>query len=159
MTPIQALQKAADLGLKLGSEHGDTLTYQPAGRCPLDFAETLKANKCYLLVLLRLPFVMAYSKTLGQTVFFAADEDTKAVLIEAGANPSSVYTRDELKLLVEARQFLSAELKGSEKHATMFFPEPVSVLASRGPPIPRSPRARAYGIQKFQAWGLKPPPP
>ena len=58
MTPIQALEKAADLGLKLGSEHGDTLTYQPAGRCPLDFAETLKANKCYLLVLLRLPFAM-----------------------------------------------------------------------------------------------------
>jgi len=110
MTTIEVLQKAADLGLKLGSENGNTLTFQPSGRCPPDFAGTLKAHKWHLLVLLSLPFCMAYSRTLGETVFFTEDEDTKAVLVEAGAAPSSVYTRDELRLLIEAKRTFKAEL-------------------------------------------------
>jgi hypothetical protein len=37
---------------------------------------------------------------LGETIFFCEDEQTKASLIEAGAEPWSVYTRDELRILV-----------------------------------------------------------
>ena len=99
-TPIALLKKAAELDLKLGSEGGHTLTVEPARRCPLAFADTLKDHKWLLLDLLRLPFVMAHSETLGETIFFCEDEDTKAALVEAGADEWSIYTKDELRVLV-----------------------------------------------------------
>jgi hypothetical protein len=99
-TPIALLQKAADLGLKLDSEGRHTLTVEPPERCPRSFADTLKDHKWLLLDLLRLPFVMLYSQTLGETIFFCEDEQTKASLVEAGAEPWSVYTRAELRILV-----------------------------------------------------------
>jgi hypothetical protein len=87
VTPIAVFQAAAERGLTLGMEPSDTLTVQPAGRCPAEFAATLKAHKWHLLPLLQLPFVMVYSERLGETVFFCEDEDTKAALLEAGAEP------------------------------------------------------------------------
>ena len=42
---------------------------------------------------------MSYER-LGEDLLFCRDEDTKATLIEAGAEPWSVYTRDELQVLV-----------------------------------------------------------
>jgi hypothetical protein len=107
----------ADLGLNLGVEACETLTVEPARRRPPDFAETLKEHKWYLLVLLRLPSVIAYSKALKQTVFFADDEDTKAVPVEAGADPGSVYTRQELRALVEAKRLFNAELVNGSRSA------------------------------------------
>jgi len=98
-TVIALLQKAADLGLKLGSEGRHTLTVEPARRCPPAFADTLKDHKWLLLDLLQLPFVMVFSEALGETIFFCEDEDTKAALLEAGADPWSIYTRDELQTL------------------------------------------------------------
>jgi hypothetical protein len=100
-TTIEVLQKAAELGLKLGVEPPDTLTLQPAGLCSAEFAEVLKAHKPALLALLKLPFVMVFSKTVGETIFFCEDEDTRGVLAEAGAEPGSIYTREELSVLVE----------------------------------------------------------
>jgi hypothetical protein len=35
-----------------------------------------------------------------ETIFFCEDEDTKTALVEAGADPWSVYTRVELQTLV-----------------------------------------------------------
>jgi hypothetical protein len=66
MTPstIEVLEKATELGLKLGIEPPATLTVQPVNRCPPAFADTLRAYKQRLLALLRLPLVMAYSKAL-----------------------------------------------------------------------------------------------
>ena len=122
MTTIEVFQKAAELGLNLGLERGDTLTVQPANRCPREFADTLSKHKWYLLVLLQLPFCMAYSNALGETIFFAEDEDARATLVEAGALPSSVYTRDELSILVEAKRVFNAELKGVAIRATMPVP-------------------------------------
>jgi hypothetical protein len=100
-TPIALLQKAADLGLNLGSEGRHILTVEPANRCPSAFADTLKDHKWLLLDLLRLPFVMAHSETLGETIFFCEDEDTKAALIAAGAESGCIYTREELRALIE----------------------------------------------------------
>jgi hypothetical protein len=100
-TPIALLQKAADLGLKLGSEGRQWLTVEPPKRCPSAFAATLKDHKWLLLDLLRLPFVMAHSETLGETIFFCEDEDTKTALVEAGADEWSIYTKDELRTLCE----------------------------------------------------------
>jgi hypothetical protein len=53
-----------------------------------------------LLALLGLPFIMVYSEALGETIFFCQDEDTKATLIEAAAEPWGIYTRSELQILV-----------------------------------------------------------
>ena len=98
-TTIEVFQKAAELGLKLGFEPPDTLTLQPARLCSVEFAEALKAHKPALLALLRLLFVMVYSQTLKETIFFCEDKSTKGGLIEAGALEWSIYTRSELRIL------------------------------------------------------------
>jgi len=67
-----------------------------------------------LLSLLRLPFCMAYSETLEETIFLCQGEDTKTTLIEAGAEPWSVYTRAELQILVARNRIMpltQAELR------------------------------------------------
>jgi hypothetical protein len=110
---IKVFQEAAERGLRLGVKRPHTLTVQPADRCPKDFADTLSQHKRQLLGLLELPFLMAYSKTLGETIFFAEDENTKALLIEAGADSWSIYTRPELQVLVannRAKPFIPDEL-------------------------------------------------
>ena len=112
-TAISILQKATDLGLKLGLKPPTTLTVESAKRWPRDFAETLRDYKPRLVTLLQLPFVMAYSKTLQETIFLCKDEDTKAALIQAGADPWSIYTRAELEVLVShnrAKPFIPDEL-------------------------------------------------
>jgi hypothetical protein len=112
-TTIEVFQKATELGLKLGFEPPDTLTLEPARLCSAEFAKVLKAYKAALLALLRLPFRMEYSRVLNETLFFAYDNDTRAALVEAGADPWSIYTRDELQIFVEhnrAKPFLPGEL-------------------------------------------------
>ena len=103
-TPVSILQKAGDLGFKLGFAPPDTLTVDAAKPCPGDLAETLRAHKPALLALLRLPFVMLYSKILEETIFFCQDEDTRAALVDAGAESSEVYTRAELEVIVKANR-------------------------------------------------------
>jgi hypothetical protein len=98
---IGILQRAAELGLKLGIEEPDTLTYEPIENCPDDFRETLRTSKPQLLALLRLPFVMVFSQILEETIFFCEDDYTRAALMEAGASEWSIYTRDELRILCE----------------------------------------------------------
>ena len=110
---IELLQQAAQFGLKLGFEPPDTLTFQPANRCPIEFAITLKAHKPQLLTLLRLRFCMVYSELLKETIFFCENEATKAALVEGGAESWSIYTKDELRVLVaqnRAKPFLPDEL-------------------------------------------------
>jgi hypothetical protein len=113
MTPIQVLQKACDISLKLGFEPPDTLTVEPARLCSAEFAEVLKEHKPALLALLKLPFVMVESQILQETIFFCEDEAPKRALVEAGADPWSIYTKDELRILVannRAKPFLPDEL-------------------------------------------------
>jgi len=100
VTTIEVLEKAGEFGLKLGFEPPDTLTVQPANHCPVEFAITLKAHKPQLLSLLRLPFCMAYSEAVQETIFFCEDEATKEALVEVGASEWSIYTRAELQILV-----------------------------------------------------------
>jgi hypothetical protein len=85
----------------LGSEGRHTLTVEPARRCPRAFADTLKDHKWLVLDLLRLPFVMVFSEVLGETIFFCENEATKAALVAAGAEPACIYTREELRLLLQ----------------------------------------------------------
>src|SRR4029453_11617203 len=112
-TPIAVMKEAAEHGLTL-SINGKKLRVTPAARLTPDFCETLRQHKWHLLTMLRWPFVMVYSKTLEETVFFVEDEDTKAALIEAGAESWSIYTRDELQILVTQNRiapFSVAELR------------------------------------------------
>ena len=112
-TPISILLKATDLGLKLGVKSPDTLSVQSAEPWSSDFAETLRDHKPRLLGLLRLPFVTVYSEILNETIFFCKDEASKDALLKAGAEPWSIYTRDELRILVaqnRAKPFLPDEL-------------------------------------------------
>ena len=100
-TPIAILRKAADFGLRLSFIPPDALDVKASGPWPKDFADTLRTHKVQLLALLRLPFVMVESQILEETIFFCADEPTRAALIAAGADEFSIYTRDELRTLCE----------------------------------------------------------
>ena len=100
MTAIGVLKEARRLGLTLRAKPGDKLGYRPVRLCPPEFKEKLQGHKQHLLSLLNLPFVMAYSKAVGETIFFCEDEDTKAALVEAGASEWSIYTKDELQVLI-----------------------------------------------------------
>ena len=111
--PIAVLQKAAEHGLRLKAV-GNDLHVNPGRCCPPEFANTLRAHKPALLALLRLPFVMADSEALDETIFFAEDEASKAALVEAGAEPWSIYTRAELQTLCEQNRvapLTAAELR------------------------------------------------
>ena len=112
-TPISILQKADNLGLTLGFKPPDTLDVKASNSWPKAFAELLSDHKPQLLALLELPFVMVYSESLGETIFFCADEDTKAALVQAGAEEWSIYTKAELRTLVaqnRVKPFTDAEL-------------------------------------------------
>ncbi len=100
-TAISILQKAADFGLKLGLKQPNTLTVESAKRWPREFANMLRDYKPGLIALLRLPFVMLFSEMLQETIFFCEDEDTRAALVEGGAEPGCIYTREELRALIE----------------------------------------------------------
>jgi hypothetical protein len=110
--PISVLQEASRRWLKLEA-HGDELHVIPGDRVPADFVPILRAHKPALLALLQLPFAMVYLEILGEAIFFCEDDDTKAPLVEAGADPWSIYTKHELRVLVahnRARPFLPDEL-------------------------------------------------
>ena len=112
LTTIEIFQQAAERGLRLKAV-GNDLHVNPARSCPPDFVPMLRAHKPDLLSLLQLPFVMVDSKALGESVFFCDDDDTKATLVEAGADPWIVYTRDELRILMtqnRAKPFIPKEL-------------------------------------------------
>jgi hypothetical protein len=99
---VEAFEKAAELGLKLGLKEPDKLTFEPVSRCPREFIEVLKLHKQNLIALLRMPFVMVRSRTLdNEILFFCADESTKTFLVLSGASQSSIYTKAELQLLIE----------------------------------------------------------
>jgi hypothetical protein len=102
MTPtaMDVLQQACEHGLRLKAV-GNDLHVNPGRLCAPDFADLLRAQKPALLALLRLRFVMAFSHILGETIFFCEDEDTKAGLLEAGAESWSIYTNPELRQLVQ----------------------------------------------------------
>ena|SRR5215475_4050440 len=102
MTTLEVLSEARKRGLSL-SARGDQLSARPNRLLSPDFAGKLREFKPALLPLLRtkgVTWIEVYSERLGETIFFCEDEDTKETLIEAGAEPWSVYTRAELQILV-----------------------------------------------------------
>src|SRR5260370_22871808 len=99
-TPLEVFAEATKRGLKLNFKPPFMLVVNPRDRCPGNFVDTLSQYKPQLLALLQLPFCMVYSRTLEENVFFCEDEETKAALVEAGADEWSIYTKDELSVLI-----------------------------------------------------------
>jgi len=116
MTTLEVLSEAKERGLSL-SPRGDGLAASPNRLLTPDFAHTLCEFKPALLPLLQtkgITWIEVYSERLGEDLLFCRDEDTKATLIEAGAEPWSVYTRAELQVLVAQNRVAplsQAELK------------------------------------------------
>jgi hypothetical protein len=102
MTGIELLQQARQRGLTLSRIDND-LHVTPAHLCPPNFSDRLRDNKPELLRLVSLTFLTVQSEVLGEIVFFVPDDETRAKLIAAGAEPGSVYTHSELALLVKCR--------------------------------------------------------
>ena len=116
MTTLELVTEAEQRGLAL-KPAGDYLDVTPSRLCPPDFAEKLKAHKPQLLVLLRTKesrWIEVCSERIGETVFFCDDEDTKEALIKAGGSEWSIYTKAELRTLIEQNRIApisSAELR------------------------------------------------
>ena len=110
---MDIFQQARQRGLHLKAV-GNALHVNPARSCPSDFVSMLRAYKPDLLSLLQLRFVMVDSEALGDRLFFCEDEDTKAAFVAAGADPWSIYTKAEVRVLMahnRAKPFLSDELR------------------------------------------------
>ena len=83
---------------------GDQLRALLPRDCPDEVRAGLRRHKPQLLVLLRHRFLVVCSAVLNETVYFAANEQTKATLAAAGAEPGCIYTREELRELVELNE-------------------------------------------------------
>ncbi len=122
LTTIDIFRQAAERGLRL-KPVGNELHVNPARCCPPDLVPVLRAHKPHLLSLLQLPFVMVDSKALGAPLFFCEDDDTKGALVEAGADPWSIYTRAELRTLCVQNRIApltAAELRKVHEIKRMF---------------------------------------
>ena len=115
MTTLEVLSEAQERGLVL-SARGDQLAVAPNRLLSPDFKGKLREFKPALLPLLRtkgVTWIDVYSETLEETIFFCEDEAAKTALVEAGADPWSIYTKDELRVLVaqnRVKPFLPDEL-------------------------------------------------
>jgi hypothetical protein len=116
MTALALIDEAKRLGLTLWAKDNGKLGFKPEGLCLPEFKDKLKAHKAELLALLQakgVTWIEVYSQALSETIFFCEDENTKALLVEAGADPWSIYTRAELEVLVannRAKPFIPDEL-------------------------------------------------
>src|SRR5262245_2107494 len=93
MTAFQLAAEAEQRGLTLHPV-GNYLDVIPARLCPPDFAEKLRAHKRQLLALLQTKgatWIEVFSDRIGGTFFFCENNDTKAALMKAGAEPWSIY--------------------------------------------------------------------
>ena len=116
MTVLDVLRQAHQRGLTLQA-NGERLEVSPAYDCPRDFVRTLQEYKPALVFLLASKgrtWIDFYSERVGQTIFFCQDEETRDALIEAGASEWSIYTKAELRTLIEQNRvapFSDAELR------------------------------------------------
>jgi hypothetical protein len=117
MTAFDVLSESHQLGLTVWAKDNGKLGFKPERLCPSEFREKLRAHKPQLLALLQtngITWIEVFSERIGETVFFCEDDETRAALVEAGAEPWSIYTKAELQILVEQNRikpFTDAELK------------------------------------------------
>jgi hypothetical protein len=117
MTALELIDEAREQGITLRAKDNSKLGFKPKRLCPPEFKDKLRTHKVELLALLQtkgVTWIEVYSRTLEANVFFCEDEETKAALIEAGADEFVIYTKDELRVLIaqnRAKPFLPDELR------------------------------------------------
>jgi len=94
--------EAIDAGLWLRREEGDILRAGPEALLSERMKRELIRRKYHIMGLLVMRFLIVYSKTLEATIFFAEDELVRNILIEAGAEPGSIYSLNEVAALSKA---------------------------------------------------------
>jgi hypothetical protein len=102
MTTLEVISEARQRGLVL-TPRGDHVSAKPNRLLTPNFAHKLCEFKPAILPLLRtkgITWIEVHSERLGEDLLFCRDEDTKASLVEAGADPWGIYTLDELRILV-----------------------------------------------------------
>lgn len=117
-TPIQTLLAVSAIGGRLGIA-GENLRMLLPANCPAELKAAIRQKKSELIALLRLNFLVVHSEAVNGTVLWAADESTKEALIATGASPGTIYTPEELKLLVH-RRITAAELPAIHKAKRTF---------------------------------------
>jgi hypothetical protein len=117
VTAFDVLSESQQRGLTLWAKDNGKLGFKPERLCSPELREKLSAHKPQLLALLQtrgISWIEVFSECIGETLFFCEDEDTKAALLEAGAPEWSIYTREELRTLIEQNRiapFSDAELR------------------------------------------------
>ena len=101
-TPVEVLLTVARIGGRL-SVIGDKLRMLLPSDCASELKDAIRLHKPALIDLLQLTFLIVRSDLLNSIVFFVPDEPTKELLVSAGAEPGSIYTREELRPLVQCR--------------------------------------------------------
>ena len=109
-TPICVLLAVAEIGGWLGVVGESSLRMLLPADCPQELKDAIRRHKVALLELLGFKFVIIRSNALNCTLIWTPDAETKALLITAGAEPSSIYTAAELEILVH-RRITVAELR------------------------------------------------
>jgi hypothetical protein len=101
-TPVEVLLNVARIGGRL-SVIGDKLRVLLPGDCASELKDAIRLHKPALLDVLQLTFLIVRSDLLNSIVFFVPDDPTNESLVAAGAEPGSIYTKEELRPLVEGR--------------------------------------------------------
>ena len=101
-SPIEVLLNVVGLSGRLRIVDGQLRMLLPAD-CRQELKDNIREHKPDLLDLMRLTFLVVHSGTLNSIVFFVPDDVTKESLVAAGAEPGSIYTKAELRSLVQQR--------------------------------------------------------
>jgi len=127
MTAFDVLSESHQLGLTLRAKDNGKLGFKPERLCSPEFREKLSAHKTQLLALLQtkgVTWIEVFSERIGETFFFCEDEDAKGALVEAGACEWSIYTKSELRQLVQQNRIApltAAELRKVHEIKRSFF--------------------------------------
>jgi hypothetical protein len=105
-TPAEIFLNVVSAGGWLRMLDGQLRMALPAD-CSPELKDAIRQHKPALVNLMRLSFLIVWSKVLDSIIFFVPDDATKESLVSAGASTGTIYTRPELAVLV--RQRLTAE--------------------------------------------------
>ena len=117
MTAFDVLSESHQRGVTVWAKDNGKLGFKPERLCSPELREKLSAHKPQLLALLQtkgITWIEVFSERIDETIFFCEDDDTRGALIKAGASAWSIYTKAEIRQLVQQNRIAplsSAELR------------------------------------------------